>query len=228
MQVAWDAPETRRAWRSYRSGALRWLAAAAACIVVGLLAAQFAVSSARSLLTQGAPTEGTVTAADPTSVTFEYDAGGSSFEATLTIVSGRTYEVGQAVEVRYDRDDPMVARLLDEPRRLPYIGPIVIGLFLLAAFALPVGVGGLLRARRWRRALAAAPWDWARLRIDGLAIALTAVAVPPVHGRLLTTSRWRVSALRNLDDNEVRWLASGSDVLIAVDGIDTLYGARRS
>lgn len=228
MAVAWDSPQTRLAWRSYRNGGLRWFAVAAACLVLAVGGGQLALAQSRTLLNEGDATRGTVTATGPASVSFRYDAEGESFELTLDVVSERVYRPGEEVEVRYDPDDPATARLRDEPRPVPLIGPAVVGLVLVALVALPVGAGALLRALAWRRALLREPWRLARMRMSGGTVSLTVPGEEPLDARLLSTTRWRTKTLLGLDGHEVWMLASGTTVLLTADGTDTLYGARRT
>lgn len=228
MSAAWDSPQTRAAWRSYRKTGLRWLAVAAACLVLSIGGGQLALAHSRTLLTEGTATRGTVTAVEADSVSFRYHAGGEPFESTLDIVSERTYRPGEEVEVRYDRSDPATARLLDEPRRVPLIGPAVVALFLVALIAMPVGVGATWRAVRWRRALSRQPWRLARLRMHGSTVWLTVPGEEPVPARLLSTTRWRTKTLLGLDGHELWMLADGQHLLLTADGTNTLYGARRT
>jgi len=228
MSVAWDSAPTRQAWRSYRNAGLRWLAVAAACLVLAIGGGQLALAQSRTLLTEGTATLGTVTAVEADRVSFRYDAEGESFELTLDIVSDRAYNPGEQVEVRYDRGDPATARLVDEPRRVPLIGPAVVAVFLVVLIAVPVGVGSVWRALVWRRALARHPWRLARLRIHGSAVSLTVPGEEPVTARLLSTTRWRTKTLLGLDGRELWMLADGRHVLLTADGTNTLYGARRT
>ncbi|MDQ3455907.1 MAG: DUF3592 domain-containing protein [Actinomycetota bacterium] len=226
MAVAWDSPQTRQDWRSYRRAGLRWLAAAAACLVLAIGGGQLALAHSRTLLTEGSATRGTVTAVEVGRVSFRYDAQGQSFESTLDVVSDRVYRRGEEVGVRYDRGDPATARLVDEPRRVPLIGPAVVAVFLVALIAVPVGVGSVWRALVWRRALSRHPWRLARLRIHGSAVSLTVPGEEPVTARLLSTTRWRTKTLLGLDGRELWMLADGRHVLLTADGTNTLYGAR--
>lgn len=228
VQTAWDSAGTRAAWRSYALAGLRWLVAAAVCVGLAVGGIQLALAGSRALLAEGTATRGTVVEADADSVTFRYDADGESFEQTLTVVSGRTYAAGEEVDVRHDRDDPETARLLDEPRRVPLIGPAVVVLFLVAVGAAPVGAGVLLRALSWRRSLQRRPWELARLRMHGRAVYVTRPGEEPVGARLLATTRWRTKTLLALDGQELPVVFDGHTLLLTADGTDTVFGARRT
>lgn len=225
--VAWDSRQTREDWRSYRNAGLRWLAVSVVGLALVVGGVQLAVASSRALLTEGTATQGTVTAVGDGDVTFRYSADGETREQTLAVTSDRTYAVGDDVEVRYDPDDPEVARLVAEPRRIPLIGPAIVVLFLGAAFSAPVGLGVLLRARTWRRMLTRGSWQWARLQLPGRVVSLTVDGGEPVTGRLLAATRWRTKTLQALDGHELWMLADDRYILLTADGTNTLYGARR-
>lgn len=225
--TAWDDEATRRAWRAYRGAGLRWLGGALVCLVLLVGGVAFALSGSAALLRDGVATTGTVTAADVEDVTFAYDADGEPRSETLQIVSGRDYDVGDEVEVRYDAGDPSVARLVGEPRRIPGLGAAVVVLALVAFGGAVLGAGALLRAARWRRALARSSWQLARLRMRGIDVALTPVGGEPRLGRLRSTSRWRTKTLLDLDGHELWTLVDGREILLRVDGLDTLFGAHQ-
>ncbi|MBA3524358.1 MAG: hypothetical protein H0T85_07375, partial [Geodermatophilaceae bacterium] len=186
-----------------------------------------ALSGSAALLRDGVATTGTVTALDVEGVTFSFDAEGERRTETLEIVSGTDYALGDPVEVRYDADDPGVARLVDEPRRIAGLGPAVVVLGLAAFGAAVLGAGAVTRALRWRRALSRAPWLLARLRMKGIDVALTPSGADPILGRLRSTSRWRTKTLLDLDGHELWLVVDGRELVLRVDGLDTLFGARR-
>lgn len=228
-RVAWDYETSRQAWRSYRTAGLRWLGAGLICAVLVVAVAQFLVARSQSLLEKGAATTGTVRSADAQTVTFDYDAGGESFTGTLDVVSGREYAAGEEVEVRYDREDPGTARLLEEPHRLRGVGLALVVLSLVTAGAVPIGIGVLLRARAWGGAMRHEPWTLARLRMRGARVVLlpsdSGVAV---HARMLSTTRWRTKAVLGMDGEELWMLPVGTrDLVVTADGTGTLYGLRR-
>ncbi len=227
--MAWDDQQSRDAWGSYRAAGLRWLAAGVICAGLVVVGGQVVLASSRSLLAEGAATEATVVAADAQAVTFDYDAAGRAFTETLDIVSGRQYVVGEKVEVRYDRDDPGTARLLDEPRRTPGVGPALVVLSIGAAGSIPIGIGVLLRAWAWGRAMRREPWTLARIRVRGTDVALLPSAGDDtVRARMLSTTHWRRKTLQGIDGQELWMLPVGArDVVLTADGTGTIYGLRR-
>lgn len=226
-KVAWEYPATRQAWRSYRNAGVRWLGASVLFAVLVVVVGQLVIARSQRLLNEGAATTATVVAADATSVTFRYDADGESRSATLDIVSGTEYAVGEQVEVRYDRNDPNTARLLAEPNRLPGVGPALVVLAVLAVGFLPIGLGVLRRALLWQRALRREPWQLARLRARVPVVELIPVDGPPARARLQATTRWRSKTVQDLNGREVWMLPVGRrDFVLTADGTDTLYGAR--
>lgn len=119
--------------------------------------------------------------------------------------------------------------------RLPLVGVLVAVMVLGGTCAAVAGAGALLRTRRWRKALAAAPWRTGRLRIAGPAV----IAFEPdgydeldpddepVRLRLLSTAIWRTRAVQALDGAAVRAApAGGAHWVLTADGAGTLYGAR--
>jgi hypothetical protein len=119
--------------------------------------------------------------------------------------------------------------------RVPGLGLLVVVLVLVGAIAAVAGTGALLRTRRWRRALAATPWQNGRLRIAGPTIIAFEPAgydeldptAEPVRLKLLSTAVWRTRAVQGLDGADV--LAApvgGRQWVLTADGLDTLVGAR--
>jgi hypothetical protein len=119
--------------------------------------------------------------------------------------------------------------------RVPGLGLLVVVLVLGGTFAAVAGTGALLRTRRWRRALAAIPWQSGRLRIAGPTIIAFEPAgydeldptAEPVRLTLLSTAVWRTRAVQRLDGAEV--LAApvgGRQWVLTADGLDTVVGAR--
>ena len=119
--------------------------------------------------------------------------------------------------------------------RVPGLGLLVVVLVLVGAIAAVAGTGALLRTRRWRRALAATPWQTGRLRIAGPTIIAFEPAgydeldptAEPVRLKLLSTAVWRTRAVQGLDGADV--LAApvgGGQWVLTADGLDTLVGAR--
>lgn len=228
-RVAWDYEQSRQAWRSYCGGGLRWLAVGVACGVLVVVFAQLVLARSQSLLDEGAATTATIQSADSQTVTFSYDADGQTYTETLDVVSGREYVAGEQVEVRYDRADPGTSRLLDEPHRIPGIGPAIVVLSVAAMAAVPIGLGVLLRARTWGRAMRREPWTLVRLRVRGAdLVLLPSDSGPAVNAKMRATSRWRTKTVQGMDGQEVWMLPAGTrDVVLTADGTGTVYGLRR-
>jgi hypothetical protein len=128
-----------------------------------------------------------------------------------------------------------VSAAQDRGRPLPLVGMVVVVLVVAGLAAAVAGLGGLLRALRWWRALSAVPWQRGLLRIAGPAI----VAFEPegydewdpddepVRLRLVSTSVWRTRQVQGLDGGEVRAApVGGGRWVITAEGLPTLYGAR--
>lgn len=125
--------------------------------------------------------------------------------------------------------------------RRPGLGVFIVAAAILGAIALTVGSGGLLRARRFRRALERAPWQPARLRVAGAHLRLILMAdevaagradhddddagLQMVEARLMTTSRWRVREVVGFRDAEVRLCPlDGAGFVLSAPGLANLYG----
>ena len=110
----------------------------------------------------------------------------------------------------------------------------VIALVLVGLIASVVGIGGLLRTWRWRRALAGTPWQHGRMWISEPAIMAFEPAgydeqdsdEVPVPLRLLSTALRRTRAVQRLHGAEVRAApVGGGQWVFTADGLDTVYGA---
>jgi hypothetical protein len=119
--------------------------------------------------------------------------------------------------------------------RLPGVGLAVVVLIVGGVAAAVAGAGALLRARRWRRALAHRSWQRGVLRIAGPAV----IAFEPegydewdpddepVRLRLMSTSVWRTRAVQQLDGAEIRAASVDEhEWVLTAEGLETLYGAR--
>ena len=120
-------------------------------------------------------------------------------------------------------------------RRIPGAGLVVVALVLIGVVAAVAGTGALLRLHRWRRGLAATPWQSGRLRIAGPAVLAFEPdgydeldpADRPVQLRLLSTAVWRTRAVQRMDGAEVRAApVGGGEWVLTADGLDTVVGAR--
>ena len=129
----------------------------------------------------------------------------------------------------------VVAVAENRGERIPGAGLIVVALVLIGIVAAIAGAGALLRLHRWRRGLAATPWQDGRLRIAGPAVLAFEPAGydeldpddQPVRLRLLSTAVWRTRAVQRMDGAEV--LAApvgGGEWVLTADGLDTVVGAR--
>ena len=121
-------------------------------------------------------------------------------------------------------------------RRLPGVGLVVVVLVVGGAVAVVAGGGALMRARRWRRALAHTAWLTGRLRIAGPSLLAFEPDGydeldpddEPVRLRLMSTAVWRTRAAQQLDGGEVRVAPVGErEWVLTADGLETLYGARQ-
>jgi hypothetical protein len=120
-------------------------------------------------------------------------------------------------------------------RRVPVAGLAVVALVAAGSIAVVAGLGALLRTHRWRRGLAATPWQTGRLRIAGPAVVAFEPegydeldpTDEPVRLRLLSTAVWRTRSVQNLDGAEVRAAPVGAGQwVLTADGLGTVFGAR--
>jgi hypothetical protein len=123
----------------------------------------------------------------------------------------------------------------DRGRPVPLAGMVVVVLAVGGAGAAFAGLGALVRALRWRRALGAVPWQRGLLRIAGPAIVAFEPegydewdpTHEPVRLRLVSTSVWRTRQVQELDGGEVRLAPVGTGQwVLTAEGLPTLYGAR--
>ncbi|PWW21509.1 hypothetical protein JD79_00641 [Geodermatophilus normandii] len=123
----------------------------------------------------------------------------------------------------------------DRGRPVPLAGMVVVVLVVGGVVAALAGAGALARALRWRRALAAVPWQRGLLRIAGPAIVAFEPegydewdpTHEPVRLRLVSTSVWRTRQVQGLDGGEVRLAPVGTGQwVLTAEGLPTLYGAR--
>ena len=129
----------------------------------------------------------------------------------------------------------VVAVAENRGERIPGAGLVVVALVLIGIVAAIAGAGALRRLHRWRRGLAATPWQDGRLRIAGpAALAFEPAGYDeldpddqPVRLRLLSTAVWRTRAVQRMDGAEVRAApVGGGEWVITADGLDTVVGAR--
>jgi hypothetical protein len=124
------------------------------------------------------------------------------------------------------------AAVADETgRRVPVAGLVVVGLLVIAPAAVAIGVGSLLRARRWAQAMAVTPWWPGILRAAGPAVLSFEHGGPDepeaVRLQLETTTLWRARLVQGLDGGAVRALpVGGGEWVFTADGMGTVFGAR--
>ncbi len=119
----------------------------------------------------------------------------------------------------------------DTGRRVPVVGLVVVALLLAAPLAVGVGVGSLLRARRWAAALASEPWHPGVLRAGGPAVLAFEPLGPDLPDtvplQLESTTIWRTRIVQRLDGADVRAVPTGTgEWVFTADGLGTLFGAR--
>jgi hypothetical protein len=125
-----------------------------------------------------------------------------------------------------------VAEVADDTgRRVPAVGLVVVALLLAAPAAVTIGVGSLLRARRWTAALERTPWRPGVLRAAGPAVLSFEPAGPDpddaVRWELETTTLWRARLVQGLDGGDIRAVPVGAgEWVFTADGLGTLLGAR--
>lgn len=120
----------------------------------------------------------------------------------------------------------------------PGLGVFIVAAAILGVIGVTAGIGGLLRAQRFRRTLQRAPWQLAELRVAGSHLRLV-FAVPMDAGagagdggdarsvdvRLITTSRWRVREVVGHRDGEVVVCPDGKgSYVLTAQGMNNLYG----
>jgi len=117
----------------------------------------------------------------------------------------------------------------DTGRRVPGMGLAVAALVVGGTAAVVVGVGGLVRSLRWRRALGCTAWRSGTLRVAGPAILSFEPdgGDEPVRLQLLSTAVWRTRAVQALDGAVVLAAPVGGRTWVfTAEGVGTVYGAR--
>jgi hypothetical protein len=117
--------------------------------------------------------------------------------------------------------------------RPPFAGLMVLALVAGGLPTAVVGLGGLLRTRRWTAALARTDWRTGVLRIAGPAVlqveplGFDEFADEPLRLRLMSTAVWRTRAVQQMNGADVRYAqVSPREWVLTADGAGTLYGAR--
>lgn len=136
----------------------------------------------------------------------------------------------------------------------PGLGVFIVAALLLGLIGLVTGMGGLLRAQRFRGALQRAPWRPAELRVAGAHLRLVFApgefapgefgpdefgpgdsgsddteadedGLRAIDARLMTTSRWRVRTVVGHRDGEVLVCpAKDGSYVLTAQGMNSLYG----
>ena len=127
-----------------------------------------------------------------------------------------------------------VLRIADDGgERPPFAGLMVVALVAGGLAVAVVGLGALVRARRWAAALARTEWRTGVLRIAGPAVLLVEprgfdeFIDDPLRLRLMSTAVWRTRAVQQLNGCEIGYAeVSEREWLLTADGAGTVYGAR--
>jgi hypothetical protein len=117
--------------------------------------------------------------------------------------------------------------------RPPFAGLMVVALVFGGVCVAAVGVGALVRARRWTAALARTEWRYGVLRIAGPAVVqveplgFDELGDEPLRLQLMSTAVWRTRAVQQLNGADI-WYAEVTprEWLLSADGAGTVYGAR--
>ena len=117
--------------------------------------------------------------------------------------------------------------------RPPFAGLMVVALVVGGVAVACIGLGALVRARRWTSALARTDWQVGVLRIAGPAVlqveplGFDEFVDEPLRLRLMSTAVWRTRAVQQLNGCDVRYAqVSAKEWLLSADGAGTVYGAR--
>jgi len=117
--------------------------------------------------------------------------------------------------------------------RPPFAGLMVVLLVVGGLAVAVVGLGSLVRARRWTAALARTSWQTGVLRIAGPAVlqveplGFDEFVDEPLRLRLMSTAVWRTRAVQQLNGCEIGYAeVSEREWLLTADGAGTVYGAR--
>jgi hypothetical protein len=117
--------------------------------------------------------------------------------------------------------------------RPPFAGLMSVALVLGGIAVGVVGLGALIRIRRWTAALARTEWRLGVLRIAGPAVlqveplGFDEFTDEPLRLQLMSTAIWRTRAVQQMNGADVRYAAvSAKEWLLTADGAGTIYGAR--
>ena len=117
--------------------------------------------------------------------------------------------------------------------RPPFAGLMVVALVFGGTAVACIGLGSLVRARRWTAALARTEWRLGVLRIAGPAVVqveplgFDEYVDEPLRLQLMSTAVWRTRAVQQLNGTDIRYAeVSPREWLLTADGAGTVYGAR--
>ncbi|WP_138758032.1 hypothetical protein [Modestobacter altitudinis] len=117
--------------------------------------------------------------------------------------------------------------------RPPFAGLMVVALVVGGVAVACIGLGALVRARRWTAALARTDWQVGVLRIAGPAVlqveplGFDEFVDEPLRLQLVSTAVWRTRAVQQLNGSDIRYAeVSPREWLLTADGVGTVYGAR--
>jgi len=117
--------------------------------------------------------------------------------------------------------------------RPPFAGLLVVALVVGGVAFAVVGLGALVRARRWTAALARTQWRYGVLRIAGPAVVqveplgFDEFTDEPLRLRLMSTAVWRTRAVQQLNGADICYAeVTPREWLLSADGAGTVYGAR--
>jgi hypothetical protein len=127
-----------------------------------------------------------------------------------------------------------VVRIVENGGARPPLVGVIVMTMVIAGFAVAmVGLGALVRARRWTAALARTEWRLGVLRIAGPAVVqveplgFDEFADEPLRLQLMSTAIWRTRAVQALNGADISYAeVSPREWLLTADGAGTVYGAR--
>ena len=117
--------------------------------------------------------------------------------------------------------------------RPPFAGLMSVTLVVGGSAVAVIGLGALVRARRWTAALARTDWRVGVLRIAGPAViqveplGFDEFTEEPLRLQLMSTAVWRTRAVQQLNGADIAYAeVTPREWLLTADGAGTVYGAR--
>jgi hypothetical protein len=127
----------------------------------------------------------------------------------------------------------VVAIVRNGVARPPLVGMMSVTMVLAGASVAVIGLGALVRTRRWTAALARTEWRLGVLRIAGPAVVqveplgFDEFTDEPLRLELMSTAIWRTRAVQALNGADISYAeVSPREWLLTADGAGTVYGAR--